>query len=315
MKQIESGDQNWSVCRARPRAQLSTILGAALAVTAGFSAQVHAAETIPAEQVVVEKSGDGVAPGYIVLSGLFAEGSYIEVEDKSSFPTSRKLESYGARAGAVYALPKLGMFAIPSITFAKSSTDGSNPFATVDSDADIWGGELKLVYVAGSNLLLHTGASTSKGKQELVFNGVVNSTTNLQSFAGYFGGTMTVYKSPAFAVSVFDEIRYDYLHADFDPTNTVDEGSSRVWSNELALQGAWQVADGTQLRASAAWVGLIYADELIGEDKLDRNFGILSLGATQRLWDSVSLYGSVDKPVLDSHRKTISAKIGIMTVF
>ena len=75
------------------------------------------------------------------------------------------------------------------------------------------------------------------------------------------------------------------------------------------------MAEGTQLRASASWVGVIDADELIGEDPLDHNFGILSLGASQNLWGNVSLYGSVDKPVFDSSRDTISAKIGIMTVF
>jgi len=296
--------------RARGRVAL-THVGAALLAASFWAGAANAADVEP-----VLPDGIGkVAPGYITLAGVFAEGTYVGVEQKDRIPNPDSSDTYGVRLGAVFALPKAGMFVIPSVEFSRTDATGSNAFAMIDSDSTVRGGELKLVFIAASNLFVHAGASGGSGQQDLRFNKLVPSTTNLHNYSAYAGADMVVYDASDITVSVVNELSYNYLVANFDPNNTVDRGSSRIWSNELGINGAWEVHPGTKLRAGVSWASFLGVREMIGEVSPDRNFGILSLGASQSITDSVSLYGSVGRVVFDSKRDVSSAKIGVMAVF
>lgn len=277
-------------------------VGAAPAAAAGTERQVEEGKVTPATS------------GPVALKSLFVEGTYVDVDEKN-VPNPDDAEARGVRVGAVIEMPDLRLFAIPTASFTKTETDGANAFATITSDTKLWGGGLTLVHAVAPALHLHVGGRIGDGNQDLLFNGAGKSETELRSYTGKVGASLTFYSSEVFTASLFDEVAYRYLHADFDPTNSIDEGSAHFWSNELAVKGRWRVAEGTELSLGGSWVSLFERSELVGEDERDPQFGIVSAGFTQDISHELALYGSIDRVVADSKRDVTAAKIGIRARF
>ena len=253
--------------------------------------------------------------GGIQLYGAFVEGSYLNVHVKPEAPNSDRSKTYGGRIGAMFVVPKYGLLVIPSISYRKEKTEGSNRFATIDSNAKIWGGELNVVLLAGPGLTLNAGGSVGSGPQHLVFNNYDRSRTGLDSYAGHAGADYTIYRKGGFSASVGDEVGYAYLLADFDPTNSVDRGVYRSWSNEVRARGSWTVTRGTDLTAGMSWISRFGLHEIVGEPPHDREFAILSAGFSQAVSDRVSLYGNVRQAAFNSSRSSTFLNLGILTRF
>jgi len=289
--------------------------GAMLLASSFWAAPVKAADaTAPASAQAPASSAPSAPLAYIKLEALFAEGVYVKLDQKNTaHPGSA--HTYGVRAGAVYSLPRAGILMVPSITLAKTHTEGSNPFATIDSDARIKGGALKLISPISPGFFGYVGIGGGVGNQDLVFNVVVPSNTTLHNYWAYIGANKIVYVAQNFDVRVSDQFAYRYTNAEFDPTNTPASGIFHTLSNTVGVTGAWHVTSETRLSTKVSWTSLFATHEMIGEVSPDRNFATVSLGASQKISRSLSLYGSIGRRLFDSKRDVTSAKIGVMARF
>lgn len=289
--------------------------GAMFLVSAFWAAPVKAADaTAPASAQAPASSAPSAPLAYIKLKALFAEGVYVKLDQKNTtHPGSA--HTYGVRLGAVYALPRIGMLMVPSVTLARTHTKGSNPFATIDSDANVRGGELKFMAPIAPGFVGYFGAGLGTGNQDLLYNAADPSNTTLRDYWAYVGANKIVYVAGNFDVRVGDELAYRYVHAEFDPNNTPPSGLFHTLSNKLSVAGAWHVTPTTRLNTGVSWTSLFATHEMIGEVSPDRNFATVSLGASQKISRSLSLYGSVGRRLFDSKRDVTSAKIGVMARF
>ncbi|MCD7059999.1 hypothetical protein [Pelagibacterium xiamenense] len=247
--------------------------------------------------------------------GAFAELSYSSVRQDDSVAHPANTGTGGVRLGLMVAVPDANAVVLPSLTVERSSGTGSNPFATTEATGTVLGGDLSAAIALTPHVRMYLGAGAAAGTQEVVFNDADTSLTDIRRISARAGFGVDIYKGDEATVAISNMLEFARLHADYAPQNSVDASQATSLANSLKITGTWDVTDATTLNASASFVHLFVAEPLAGENPLDENYGVISVGASHELSPQFSIYGNAGVVVGGIRQGSVTARLGIATYF
>lgn len=249
------------------------------------------------------------------VAGTFAELGYSGTDESSTIPFADSSRQLQWRVGAIARYLDSRLVVTPSLTLRHQWGSGANRFADIDTSGTIAGAGLSLAYAPTHNLRFQVGGTVSGGEQEAVFNGADSSLTGLFSASAHAGVGIDIYRDLRSRITISNQLAYHYSHADYAPTNSVDESHSRLVSNTLSLSGTYQVNADTSLNASVGLVSLLKAEVMTGEDPLDTSYGLVSVGASHEVADGFTLYGNIGTTIANQNSTDLNGKLGLRIMF
>ncbi|MBP3125733.1 hypothetical protein [Thalassospira sp. ER-Se-21-Dark] len=272
-----------------------------------------------AQDATEDENGQGETAsdfaGGIHLAAVFAELSYSKFDEHSDIPNPDKSKTGGFKFGGVVATGSNDTFVVPYLTFAKTDGEGSNEFASIETDSSLAGAGIGVTHFVTPYFRVMGGGEFATGDQDVVFNGADTSKTDIDIYSAYGGVDFDLFAYDDFLFGASDQIGLSHMSANFQPGNSVGQGYSRAWSNGFSLNGTWFATEDTTLGAHLTYVRLFGLETLPGEEPLDRDYGQISISAQHSLTDSVSVYGNIDHVVFNDLYDSTKTVVGLMTFF
>lgn len=249
------------------------------------------------------------------IVGVFSELRYGATDEGANIAFPDSSRSLTVKLGTISSFPEAGLVVIPSITLKGQSGTGANAFVPIDTSATIVGAGINAIYSPLRFLHLRAGGTIDIGWQEAVFNSADTSDTRLWNASVFGGVSVDVWRNQRAKLSISDQLAYSSSHADYAPTNSIDASDGHVLSNTLSVIGTYDLTDATRASVSAGLVSLLDSKVLAGEDPLDPNYGIVSLGLSHDVSEHLTIYGNASATVGNEAHQGFSGTLGVRKMF